>query len=82
MVVRLGMFHTLLSSLQCIGLVVEGSGLRECLEEVYVPNAVTHMLSGKAYARATRDHELMDAALHAMILADAYDVPWVLANLS
>ena len=81
MVVRLGMFHTLLSFLGCIGHVMEGSGFRECLEQVYAPNAVTHMLSGKAYARAMRGHELMDAALHAMILADAYDVPWILANL-
>ena len=33
------------------------------------------MLSGKAVSRALRGHLLVDAALHTILLADAYNVP-------
>ncbi len=35
-----------------IGSMMKGSGLEEALETVYGPNAVIHMLSGKAVSRA------------------------------
>ena len=53
-VVRLGGFHIEMSYLGCIGHLMSGSGLRNVLELVYADNAVGHMLSGKAVARAVR----------------------------
>ena len=46
------------------------SGLQELLELIYAPNAVVHMLSGKAIARTVRAHFIVDAALNAMMLTD------------
>ena len=57
-----------------------GSGLQEIMELVYAPNAVVHILSGKAYARAVRAHLLVDAALNALLLADAFQVPQILVH--
>ena len=42
---------------------MKGSGLEEALDTVYGPNAVTHMISGKAVSRALRGHFLIEAAL-------------------
>ena len=58
-VCRLGGFHTLMSFLGCIGSMMKGSGL-EVLENVYGPNAVKYIISGKAYARALRAHFLVE----------------------
>ena len=57
-----------------------GSGLQEIMELVCAPNAVVHILSGKAYARAVRAHLLVDAALNALLLADAFQVPQILVH--
>ena len=54
---------------------MSGSGLKELLGKVYADNAVKHMLSGKAFARAIRGHFLVDAALNTMLVASAYNVP-------
>lgn len=48
-----------MSFLGCIWHVMAGSGLKEVLELLYVTNAVGHMLSGKALARAVRGHFLV-----------------------
>eukprot|EP00794_Sanderia_malayensis_P013319 gene13319-14691_t len=53
---------------------MNGSRLKEALEVVYAESAVTHMLTGKAVQRAVRGHLLVDAALNALILAQAYDM--------
>ena len=53
-VCRLGGFHTLMSFLGSIGDLMEGSGLEEALQRVYGKNAVDHMMTGKAIARAGR----------------------------
>lgn len=71
----LGGFHTEMSFLGCIGKIMSGTGLSELLEMVYAPNAVAHMLSGKAVARSFRGHCLVDAALNAMITSQAYNFP-------
>ena len=55
-VCRLGGFHTLMSYLGSIGTLMAGSGLSEALETCFGPNAVIHMLGGKAIARALRGH--------------------------
>ena len=39
------------------------------------PNAVVHMLSGKAIARAVRGHFIVDAALNALMLHSEFDAP-------
>lgn len=62
-VCRLGGFHTMMSFMGSIGSMMKGSGLEEALETVYGPNAVTHMISGKAVSRALRGHFLVEAAL-------------------
>jgi len=74
-VLRIGGLHTEMSYLGCIGRLMENSGLSEALEVVYGSNAVTHMLSGKAVARARRGHFLVDAALNIILIADAFQVP-------
>jgi len=68
-VLRLGAFHTQMSFLGTIGHIMSGSGLEELLQVVYAPNAVTHMMSGKAVSRATRGHFLVDSALHALLIS-------------
>ncbi len=62
-VCRLGGFHTMMSFMGSIGSMMKGSGIEEALEIVYGPNAVTHMISGKAVSRALRGHFLVEAAL-------------------
>ena len=52
-----------------------GSGIEEVLELVYAKNAVPHILSGKAVARAIRGHFLVDAALNAMLVSDTFSLP-------
>ena len=74
-VLRLGGFHTEMSFLGCIGHAMASSGLQELLELIYAPNAVVHMLSGKAIVRAVRAHFIVDAALNAMMLTDVLNAP-------
>ena len=54
---------------------MDSSGLQEMLESIYAPNAVVHMLSGKAIARAVRAHFIVDAALNAPMLKSFFNVP-------
>ena len=75
MVLRLGGFHAEMSFLGCIGSMMASSGLHEVLELIYAPNAVVHMLSGKAIARAVRAPFIVEAALNAMMLTDVLDAP-------
>ena len=64
-VLRVGEFHTSMSFLGCTGRLAAGSGLLQLLEVVFAQNSVTHMLTGKAIARAVRGHFLADAILNA-----------------
>ena len=45
-----------------------GSGFQDVLV-VYAPNAVVHMLFGKAFARTQRGHFLVNTALHALLVS-------------
>ena len=74
-VLRLGGFHTEMSFLGCIGTLMAASGLKELLEMIYAPNAVEHIFTGKAIARAVRAHLLVDAALNTLMLSKALTVP-------
>ena len=46
----------MMSFLGSIGSMIKGSGLEEALEQVYGPNAVAHMMTGKAVSRALHGH--------------------------
>ena len=74
-VLRLGGFHTEMSFLGCTGSLMAGSGLKEILEMIYAPNAVEHILTGKAIARAVHAHLLVDAAVNTFIVSKALKVP-------
>jgi hypothetical protein len=67
-VCRLGGFHTVMNFLGSIGSVMAGSGLEELFGLIYGQDTVTHMLSGKAYARAMRAHYLVESALTIKLL--------------
>ena len=69
-VLRLGAFHMEMSFLGSIGHLMAGSGLKELLELIYAPNAVDHILTGKAVSRAVRAHILLDGVLNALLLSD------------
>ena len=73
-VLRLGGFHTEMSFLGCIGHLMASSGLQDLLSLIYSPNAVVHMLTGKAIARAVRGHLIVDAALNALLLSRMLNV--------
>ena len=49
-VCRLGGFHLLFSFMGSIGTLMAGSGLADILEEIFAPNVIQHIISGKAYA--------------------------------
>ena len=72
-VLRLGGLHTEMSFLGCIGHLMAGSGLEQVLEVVYAENAVKHILSGKAIARAVRGNFMVHAALNLMLASNAYN---------
>ena len=71
-VLKLGGFHAEMSFLGSIGRLMAGSGLQELLEKIFAKNAVTHMLSGKAVARAVRGYFLVDSVLQALLSFDAF----------
>ena len=61
-----------MSFLGSIGHLIAGSGLQELLEIIYANNTVTHILSGKAVARAVRGHFLVDRALNILLSAKTF----------
>ena len=70
---RLGGFHQVISFLGSIGCLMEGSGLRAALENVYAPVTFGHMFSGKAFARAIRGHMLCASAVLSLLLEEFRD---------
>ena len=74
-VLHLGGFYTEMSFLGCIGHLMAASGLQELLELIYAPNAVVHMLSGKAISQAVRGHLIVDVALNTLVLAHMFNMP-------
>ena len=53
-----------------IGEWMRASGLQEVMETIYAPNAVSHMMTVKAFARAMRAHLLIAAALFAILVSE------------
>lgn len=70
-VCRLGAFHMLMSYMGGIGNIMKGCGLQQAFEQVYAPNSVTHMMSGKKIARALRAHTLTYSALMSLLIDEA-----------
>ena len=70
---RLGGFHVLMSFLGSIGNLMKGSGIEEAFEQVYAPNSVVHMMTGKKIARAIRAHILVYSALMSLLLKEIND---------
>lgn len=79
-VLLLGGLHTNMSYCGAIGKIMEGSGLKEFLAQIYAEGSVDQMLLGKAIARALRGHFLLDSALNAYILSQALDLPLPISN--
>ena len=71
-VLRFGAFHMHMSFLCSIGYLMHDSGLKETLETIYAPNAVIHMLNGKAVSRAVRGHFIVDPALNVLVLSRVF----------
>ena len=71
-VLMLGPFHTFMNILGAIGTLMEGSGFREIIQEVYSENAVCHMLTGKSTSRAFRGHLLVDRCLTSEVLSQVF----------
>uniref|UniRef100_A0A6P7GQR1 Uncharacterized protein LOC114341772 n=1 Tax=Diabrotica virgifera virgifera TaxID=50390 RepID=A0A6P7GQR1_DIAVI len=67
-VVLLGGFHTIMSFLGAVGYIMSGSGIEELWATTYAKNAVAHMITGHAYSRALRAHNLTQVALSLLIL--------------
>jgi len=74
-VLLLGGFHTQMSFLGAVGSIMDGSGLKEMLTQVYAEGSVDKMLSGKAVARAVRGHLLIDSALNIIATSAALRLP-------
>lgn len=79
-VVSLGAFHLFMSFLGSIGHLMAGSGLQEAIETVYAANSAVHIIAGKAYSRAIRAHFLVEAALSAIFVSTAFNMPWLLLH--
>ena len=71
---RLVRFHTLMSCLGSIRILMGGSTIEYVLALAYSPNTVTTLLTGKTYSRVLRGHMLLDAILYSTLL-DALDLP-------
>ena len=73
-VVRLGAFHTEMSFLGSIGYIMNDTGLKDALSQIYAEKAVGHMLSGKAVQRAIRGHGIVFMALHTLLMNEVFGV--------
>lgn len=62
-----------MSFLGCIGFLMSGAGLVDILEIICAGNAVKHMLSGKAIARAIRGHLIVSSVFNTILATQALD---------
>ena len=60
---RLCDFHSLMSFVGSLVMVIKVLSLEKFLKTIYAPNSVLHILSVKTFGRALRGHFLADAAL-------------------
>jgi len=69
-VCRLGGFHLLMNFMGAVGKIMAASGLSEALETCYGAVTLTHMMTGKAYAKALRGHLLAESGLMQLLMND------------
>ena len=69
MVLILGGFHTMMSFVGSIGNLMDGSGLTDCLQNVFASNSVPKIMDGKAISRALRGHFLIESSLCTILLS-------------
>ena len=72
-VLNLGEFYPIISFNAAIAHIIDGFGLKQIFELIYAHNTVSHMLTGKAYNRAVRDHMFAFAALYATLLQEIFE---------
>ena len=70
MVVMLSTFHTCMSFYSSVGHIMVGSCTQSLLELIYAERTVTHILSGKVFAHATRAHIITASALSALLISN------------
>ena len=68
----LGGFHQFISFLGSVGSLMEENSLRGALETVYAPVTVGHMITGKAYTQAVRDHLMPASAVLTLLLEECW----------
>ena len=68
-VLILGGFHTMMSFVGRTGVLMNGSGLSECLETEFGTNTVQKVMNGKAISRTNRLNFLTEGSLMAKLLA-------------
>ncbi|KAH3866988.1 hypothetical protein DPMN_030112 [Dreissena polymorpha] len=56
--------------LGAIGSLMEGTGLKNILENVYWENAIVHIMTGKAVQRALRGNLLVDKCLYSQLISE------------
>jgi len=61
-VCHLTSFHPVINFLGAVGSIMSGCRLGEKLQVCFGPVSVTHMLTGKAFAKAVRGHLLLESA--------------------
>lgn len=59
-----------MSFLGAMGHIMQGSGMKEVLSEIYAPKPLEKMIDGHAYSRAVRAHTLLQLALAIIILKE------------
>lgn len=68
--VRLSSFHVIMSLMGEIGKIMENSGLKDVMLEMYSEELVEKIMSGHAYSRALRAHSLIHLVLAKMIFQE------------
>lgn len=63
-----------MSFVRAIDYIMNGTGLREAIENVYATNTIDHMLSGKAVSRAVRRQYWIDTDLTALLVSRTLNV--------
>ena len=63
----MGGFHTIMSFMGSIGVLMKRSGLEGLFAEVYSENTVGHIFTGKAISRALCAHFLADTCLMSLL---------------
>lgn len=65
----IGGFHKLMSFLGGIEFIMDGSGLKEALNEIYAERSTEKLLTGRIYSRVIRGHFLVQLVLTEIFLS-------------